>query len=235
MYIAMKKWLKASDSTLAASLFKFAKRIRNPQCIVIPLVHQSIYVLHRTVATVVSQLLRIFYYTPVFKSQVQGSKNNLCLYSGMPQILGSLKVTLGDNVRLSGISTFCGRSCTHNTAQLIIGNNVDVGWQNAFSVGTKIVLEDDVRLAGRIFLAGFAGHPIDNKARALGLPDEDHQAADIVIKQGAWLGTGVTVLAGVTIGEGAIIGAGSVVCKDVPDYCIAAGNPAKVVKQINKE
>ncbi|MBD1582147.1 acyltransferase [Pseudoalteromonas sp. S16_S37] len=235
MYIAIKKWLKTSESPWACKLFKFAKQIRNPQCIVVPMLHSGIYSLHRFIAMFISQMLRVFYFTPVFKSQVKGSKNNLCLYSGMPQILGDLTITLGDDVRLSGISTFCGRSCAATRPQLIIGNNVDIGWQNAFSVGTKIVLEDNVRLAGRIFLAGFAGHPIDCTARAQGLPDEDYQADDIVIKQGAWLGTGVTVLAGVTIGEGAIIGAGAVVTKDVPPYCIAAGNPAKVVKRMSEE
>lgn len=43
----------------------------------------------------------------------------------------------------------------------------------------------------------------------------------------------VTILKGVTIGGGAIVGAGSVVTKDVPNWCIAAGNPAKVVKNLN--
>lgn len=53
---------------------------------------------------------------------------------------------------------------------------------------------------------------------------------DIVVRDGAWIGHGVTVLSGVRIGEGAVIGAGSVVTNDVPDYAIAAGVPAVVVK-----
>ena len=54
----------------------------------------------------------------------------------------------------------------------------------------------------------------------------------IVLKKGCHVGLGTTVLPGVTIGEGAIIGAGSVVTKDIPAWTIAAGAPAKVIKQI---
>lgn len=52
----------------------------------------------------------------------------------------------------------------------------------------------------------------------------------IRIGDGAWLGFGVIVLSGVTIGKGAAVGAGSVVTQDIPDFAIAVGNPARVVK-----
>lgn len=53
----------------------------------------------------------------------------------------------------------------------------------------------------------------------------------ITIGSDCWLGGGVVVCAGVTIGKGCVIGAGSVVTRDVPDYSLAAGNPAKVLKK----
>ncbi|MBC7007595.1 acyltransferase [Pseudoalteromonas sp. BZK2] len=231
----LKQWLKSSDSPFAKSLFQIAKLIRNPQMFVIPGFHACLYKLHLLVKTIFSELLRIFYFTPIFKSQIKGSKRNLYLYSGMPQILGQLDITCQDNSRISGISTFCGRSHRLNKSQLIIGNNVDIGWQNSFSVAGKIVLQDDVRLAGRVFLAGFPGHPLNSQRRALGEPDDDSQVGDIIIEQGAWVGTGVTILAGVTVGKGAIVAASSVVTKDVPANTIVAGNPAKVVKKLESE
>ena len=60
--------------------------------------------------------------------------------------------------------------------------------------------------------------------------DEIDIPKPVVIKDFVWCGANVTILPGVTIGEGAVIGAGSVVTKDVPDYAVVAGNPAKVIK-----
>ncbi len=57
-----------------------------------------------------------------------------------------------------------------------------------------------------------------------------HSKGDIVVDDDAWLGVGVSVLNGARIGKGAVIGAGSVVIGDIPDYAIAVGVPARVVK-----
>lgn len=56
----------------------------------------------------------------------------------------------------------------------------------------------------------------------------------ILIKKGAWIGAGVSILPGVTIGKYAIVGAGAIVTKDVPDYGVAVGTPARVVKTLDK-
>lgn len=54
--------------------------------------------------------------------------------------------------------------------------------------------------------------------------------SEVVIKDGAHIGIGAIIMPGVTIGKGAVIGAGAVVTKDIPDYCLAVGTPAKVIK-----
>lgn len=54
----------------------------------------------------------------------------------------------------------------------------------------------------------------------------------IIIKDKAWIGFNSIILKGVTIGEGAIVGAGSVISKDVPDWTVVAGNPAKIIREI---
>ncbi|WP_456439405.1 acyltransferase [Psychroserpens sp.] len=58
------------------------------------------------------------------------------------------------------------------------------------------------------------------------------ESAPIIIKDKSWIGFETVVLKGVTIGEGAIIGSKSVVTKDVPDWTVVAGNPAKVIREI---
>lgn len=67
---------------------------------------------------------------------------------------------------------------------------------------------------------------------AIGMPMrcQENTKEDIVIGNDVWIGASVTVLKGVKIGDGAVIGAGSVVTKDIPEYAIAVGNPARIVK-----
>ena len=58
---------------------------------------------------------------------------------------------------------------------------------------------------------------------------------EVIIRDKAWIGFNSIILKGVTIGEGSIVGAGSVVTKDVPDWTIVAGNPAKIIRQIPQD
>lgn len=60
--------------------------------------------------------------------------------------------------------------------------------------------------------------------------NERKSKGNVEIKNDVWIGTNVTILSGVTIGNGAIIGAGSVVTKNVPDYAIVGGNPARIIR-----
>ena len=62
--------------------------------------------------------------------------------------------------------------------------------------------------------------------------EADWKVIPTVIKQGASLGTGSTIMCGITIGENAVVGAGSMVLKEVPANTIVAGNPAKVIRRV---
>ena len=230
-----KSWLKKSESPLARTMMAMIKGIQAFEVPSLTILHKPLYLLHITLVNSFHNGLRVLYWTPIFKTRLTSYGNNLYLYSGMPMVLGRLNIHLGSNTRISGISTLCGRSSGHTVPELIIGSNVDIGWQNSINVGTRIIIGDNVRLAGKIFLAGFPGHPLDAAKRAQGLPEEDHQVGEIILEKDVWLATGVTVMAGVRIGEGTVVAAGSVVTHDLPAGVIAAGMPAKVIKSIGEK
>jgi acetyltransferase-like isoleucine patch superfamily enzyme len=146
-------------------------------------------------------------------------------------------VKLGKGVKLSKFINLYGCQIGDDTkigAFVEIQKNASVGRQCKISSHTfvceGVVIEDDV----------FIGHGVmfinDSYPRATAngqlQTEADWKVERTVIKRGASIGTGATILANVTIGENAIVGAGSVVTKDVPANCIVGGNPAKVFRKI---
>lgn len=107
-----------------------------------------------------------------------------------------------------------------------IGNNVFINSNLLAMARGGITIEDDVQIAGNVSLLTNNHDPYDRMI----LP-----CKPILIKKGAWIGANVVILRGISIGKHAIVGAGSVVTKDVPDYAVVVGNPAKVVKMLNPE
>jgi len=149
-------------------------------------------------------------------------------------------VTLGKNVKLSKFINLYGCTIGDNTkigAFVEIQKNATVGKNCKISSHTFIcegvTIEDDV----------FIGHNVafinDSYPRATTQEDTLQTEADwtvepTIVKKGASIGSGTTILSNVTIGEHAIVGAGSVVTKDVPPHTIVAGNPATFLRRIEK-
>jgi acetyltransferase-like isoleucine patch superfamily enzyme len=228
-----KNWMKQGRTPLARQLLALAKGARQAAMPCLPAIHGPLYGLHVGIRNTCANMVRIFWTTPLFKSRVTGSAKGLYLYSGLPLLLGPLQIELGENVRLSGITTLSGRVSVSQTPHLKIGNGSGIGWQTTIAVGTKVIIGNHVHIAGKGFLAGYPGHPLDPEARAEGLPDTDDQCGDIIVEDNVWLATGVTVMAGVTIGEGSVIAAGSVVTKNIPARVLAGGVPAKVIRRLD--
>lgn len=112
-----------------------------------------------------------------------------------------------------------------------IGNNTSI--QHYFHCGaaTSVSIGADVLIASRVFITDH-DHRYDHPFLSARVSKE-LRAKPVIINDGAWLGEGVVVLKGVTIGSRSVIGANSVVSKDIPPFCVAAGNPATIIKQFS--
>ena len=101
----------------------------------------------------------------------------------------------------------------------------------ADETGGQITIEDDVMLGSgvHIYVANHRFNGIETP-----IIDQDYfQSKPVVLKKGSWIGSNVIILPGITVGENSVIGAGSVVTKSIPDRVVVAGNPARVIREID--
>ena len=116
------------------------------------------------------------------------------------------------------------------------GFNITIG-ENFFANYDLVILDCAPVSFGRNCLVGpqcgfyTAIHPLDAEERASGM----EYARPITVGDDVWFGGHVTVLPGVSIGSGSVIGAGSVVTRDIPAGVVAAGNPCRVLRPIDKD
>ena len=110
---------------------------------------------------------------------------------------------------------------------ITIGEGSYINFNCNFVDDGKITIGKKVMFGPAVTIAT-VGHPIAPDLREYMYTDP------VTIGDNCWIGGGVTICPGVTIGENTVIGAGSVVTKDIPANCVAAGNPCKVIREINE-
>ena len=140
-----------------------------------------------------------------------------------------------DHIAPKAKMKIAGNPRIHPTASLRCGENIYLGKNSHInqycciwdSKKSRIVLGDDLLMGpgAKVFSS--------NHTVQMGTPmnSQPFREKDIIIGNDVWLGANAVVVAGVNIGDGAIIAAGSVVTKDVPEYTIAGGIPAKPIKK----
>lgn len=114
---------------------------------------------------------------------------------------------------------------TEKDAKLVIGDNVGMSGASIWCF-KKITIGDNVRVGANVTIIDGDAHQDDPRSG---------KNKPIVIEDNVWVGANVTVLKGVTIGKNSLVGAGSVVTKDIPANVVAAGNPCRVVKQLDEK
>jgi acetyltransferase-like isoleucine patch superfamily enzyme len=166
---------------------------------------------------------------PIFRARCESVGTGLYLEL-VPRISPHVRVTVGDDVTISGALSVAGGR-TFANPRLVVGNGVFIGHRVAMAIAQEIVLEDGAALAADSYVCDNDGHAGDFTARIAGQPAAPHEVKPVRICRNAWVGRGSCVMKGVTIGEGAIVGAGSVVLTDIPPFSVAVGNPARVIRK----
>jgi UDP-2-acetamido-3-amino-2,3-dideoxy-glucuronate N-acetyltransferase len=128
----------------------------------------------------------------------------------MPECIIGENCNIGQNVVVS--------------PKVILGNNVKV--QNNVSIYTGVICEDDVFLGPSMVFTN-----VINPRSAV--PRRD-QYMTTIVKKGATIGANATIVCGHNIGQYAFVGAGAVVTKDVPDYALVVGNPARQIGWVSE-
>ena len=139
-------------------------------------------------------------------------------------------VSIGNKVFIAEGSWLIGNK--NETCTLQVGDGSTIGHFVHIVAERSVTIGENVLIADKVFISD-ADHgykdisiPIQNQNLEIKKP--------VSIGEGSWLGDNVSVC-GASIGRHCVIGTNSVVVKDIPDFCIAAGNPAKIIKKYNFE
>ena len=136
-----------------------------------------------------------------------------------------------------------GQLYSQSGGKITLGNYSKIGAGSTLCAVESISIGDYTAIAENVYIMDNNNHPVNpdyRKYMRINGDDEsrlwkhsDHKA--VIIGENCWIGRNATILKGVSIGDNSVIAANSVVTKSIPNNCIAAGNPAKVVKtEINE-
>jgi UDP-2-acetamido-3-amino-2,3-dideoxy-glucuronate N-acetyltransferase len=141
--------------------------------------------------------------------------------------------SIGDGTRVWQFSVILanatiGQNC-NICAHTLIENNVVIG--SNVTIKSGVYLWDGITIEDNVFIGPCAAFTNDKTPRSQQYPDSFSKT---LIKTGASIGANATILPGITLGTSCMVGAGAVVTKNVPDYGVVVGNPAKIIKYIEK-
>jgi acetyltransferase-like isoleucine patch superfamily enzyme len=146
---------------------------------------------------------------------------------------GYKRISIGSKVFINDKTWLACMPLTGNTnCSLSIGDGTYVGRFCHFYATSKIEIGKKVLIADRVYLADNLHDFSDITKPVIDQPVK--QTGEVMIGDGAWLGENVCII-GAKIGKQSVVGANSVVMKDIPDYCVAVGTPARIVKRYSFE
>jgi acetyltransferase-like isoleucine patch superfamily enzyme len=148
------------------------------------------------------------------------------------RIWNKSKIEIGDEVFIAENSFFSVSKDFNGqkfNPEVKIGNNVRIGGNFILGCINKVVIEDNVIFADRVFVSDHVHEYANVKKPVIFQPL--NSVGEVHIRSGSFIGVNSVIMPGVTIGKNSVVGASSVVTKSVPDYSVVAGVPAKVIKR----
>jgi acetyltransferase-like isoleucine patch superfamily enzyme len=209
-------------------LLRRAERSRFP---VIPGLHHALLLEQSFRRSVLRQMLGKIYHEPLLRLRCARAGEQLKLFEDAPKFLGNLRAEIGSGVAIEGANVWIGAGDA-KAKLLSIGEHSYLGYSTLIVVGTEISIGRHVLIANHVLLNGYDGHPLDPFARARHEPPGPAGEGPIHIGDYAWIGNHAIVLKNVSIGRGAVIASGAVVTRDVADLTVVAGNPARVIREV---
>lgn len=181
-------------------------------------------------AWLIYQRIIVLAYTSIMRHQFAswGAKSRLELSA---KLICPYLVSVGNSVNICEHAWFNAKDDRGDgRPTLTIGDGTYIGRFVHINAWQQVIIENNVVLADRVFISD-ADHNYLDTEMPIRLQGDGFKGS-VRLKEGCWLGIGVVVLPGVTIGRNAVVAANSVVTKDVPDYVVTAGIPAKIIKQL---
>ena len=145
---------------------------------------------------------------------------------GRVQFSGCGEVVLGEGVSLNGTVVPI-ELVTYASGRIEIGNHTFVNYGSSIAARTSVKI-------GSYCLLGHYTFVMDNNQHDVVKHSVLPQSDPVIIEDHVWIGSKAVILPGVRIGSRAVIGAGSIVTKDIPPRCVAAGNPARVLRYLTE-
>ena len=146
------------------------------------------------------------------------------------RLTGEGRIAIGDDVYIGSGSWLQALADGGNdSVALVIGSGTKISGTCVLSAVRSVVLGENVLLARNVYISDHI-HSYRDTSRPVHEQGLD-KVAPVRIGAGAWLGQNVVVTPGVSIGRGSVVGANSVVLEDLPDFSVAVGSPARVVKR----
>lgn len=173
----------------------------------------------------------------LYNRVIIGTNSRLYLSAEVENMQDKTKIIIGNNTHIRGSLLVYPYG-----DGIKIGNNSYIGASTIIRAAEYVEIGNSVLIAHNVNIIDTDSHEMDYIQRDIAFKSMvrvghpkfkgNVETSPIIIKDNAWISYNVCILKGVTIGKGAVIGCGSVVTHDIPDFCVAAGNPAKILRKL---